>query len=472
VKNRANILVVDNDASFIDFVTNTLIKDDYNVHGAKNYREALKEIKKKNYHLVITDTILPGVDGLRLLEKVKAYDPTIGVIFCTNYAGVETAVKALKEGAYDYLAKPVDAVKIRLVIKRCLEQRNIYEENEDLRKTVQLIESCKSISTTFDKEKIINSTLDTFMAETKASLGFFIDCNGEKDHFELLSFKGIDADKIKKISKLIPQFSKSWKAKKENLFHIKKSELDKIQKRYKSLKDGIVIKIQVNAMVKAFIVLLSDAKGGKKFTPKRIKHVSFIAKEAILAFENLEEYLGAKELAYIDDLTNLYNTRYLNHILDREIKRAKRFKKTLVVLFIDLDEFKNVNDTHGHLAGGKVLVEMANILTSSVREIDTIIRYGGDEYIILLSDTEISGGKLVAERIRKAIEDYTFLKKDGLNIKLTSCIGIAAYPKHATTKKELIHIADMAMYECKGTTKNAIYVATKHLKNKRRGVIL
>lgn len=464
MKNKAKILIVDEDAPFIGFLEHIFGKD-FIVHNAKNATEALNKLSKINYNLIISEIILPGMDGLHLLEKVRLQRSGTDVIFCTSFSSVDSAVKALKDGAYDYISKPVDADEIKLVVNRCLEQRNIFAENEELRKMVRLIEICKNISTTFEKDKISEFALDILMKETNATAGFFIACSDDDKRLEVLSFKGVSAAKNNRMNDDFIELSKKWKKRKLLISHAKKDELNVIKENFKDLEDGIVIKISAKSCTKAIILLLSDAERGN-FTPARIKYASFIAKETILAFENLDQYLGAKELAYIDDLTSLYNSRYLYLILDREIKRAKRFKSSLILLFIDLDQFKKVNDTHGHLVGGKVLVEMAEVLTTCVREIDTMVRYGGDEYVVVLTETSVDSGMMIAERIRKSIEDHIFLAKEGLNIKLTACIGVAAYPDHASTKKELIHFADMAMYLGKGSTKNAVYIAKEKLKNK------
>ncbi len=468
MKTKPKVLIVDDDASFVDFLLDALKNENFYLEQVNSADEALTILSKGKFNLVITDVILPGVDGLKFLENIRTTHPTLDVIFCTGYSEVNSAVKALKLGAYDYLTKPVDAEEVRLTIHRCLEQRNIYEENTELKKMVQLIDSCKSISTTFDREKICEHSLDVLMKEVDASLGFFLVTEEDDNDIEVVNYKGVKETTKEKLANIFARFTSSWAKKEELIFHLKKDEATQIKKLYRSFKDGIVLKISADGVVKAFIVLINNNKQGN-FTPTRLRYATFIAKETVLAFENLGHYLGAKELAYIDDFTNLYNYRYLHLILDREIKRAKRFKTTLLLLFIDLDKFKSINDAHGHLAGGKVLIEMADVLTECLREIDTIVRYGGDEYVIVLTETDISTGMMVAERIRKGIEEHDFLKEEGLSIHLSACIGVAAYPNHAKNKKELIHLADMAMYMGKETTRNVVFsAANRKIKNKER----
>jgi diguanylate cyclase (GGDEF)-like protein len=159
-------------------------------------------------------------------------------------------------------------------------------------------------------------------------------------------------------------------------------------------------------------------------------------------------------------LTNVYNYRYLNNILDRELVRAQRLNSSMSVLFLDLDSFKKVNDHHGHLLGSKILVELAGLLKGAVRKVDAVARYGGDEYIVVLTDTNSKGAMIVAERIRLMVEEHTFTESEGFPIKLTVSIGVASYPEHGVSKVELLHLADEAMYRGKYGMKNIVYVAS------------
>ena len=138
-------------------------------------------------------------------------------------------------------------------------------------------------------------------------------------------------------------------------------------------------------------------------------NLQFLAEQTSLGFENACRFSGARELIYTDDLTGLYNHRYLQLALEQEIRRSERYGLEFSVVFIDLDYFKNVNDTHGHLAGSRSLREVATLLRQSVREVDMVFRYGGDEFTALLVETDNRGAAVVAERIRRAIERHTFL---------------------------------------------------------------
>jgi diguanylate cyclase (GGDEF)-like protein len=181
---------------------------------------------------------------------------------------------------------------------------------------------------------------------------------------------------------------------------------------------------------------------------------------AAIALENALRIARAEALSVTDDLTSLYNSRYLSQVLRRETKRASRNGRPLSLLFIDLDGFKAVNDRHGHLCGSKALVEAAAVIRNSARETDMIARYGGDEFALLLPDTGSEGATAVGERIRERVAAHRFLESEGLHVRLTASVGVATLPDVATSVEALIRAADMAMYRVKGRGKNGIDVAS------------
>ncbi|MBI2223251.1 MAG: GGDEF domain-containing protein [Acidobacteria bacterium] len=191
-----------------------------------------------------------------------------------------------------------------------------------------------------------------------------------------------------------------------------------------------------------------------------LRMVEGVLDPAMVALDNALRMARAEALSVTDDLTSLYNSRYLWQALRRETKRASRSGRPLSLLFIDLDGFKEINDHHGHLCGSKALVEAAEVIRASARETDMIARYGGDEFALLLPDTGSEGAIAVGERIRERVAAHTFLESDGLSIRLTASVGVATLPDVATSVEGLIRAADMAMYRVKGSGKNGIDAAT------------
>jgi len=166
----------------------------------------------------------------------------------------------------------------------------------------------------------------------------------------------------------------------------------------------------------------------------------------------------AERLSLTDDLTRLRNARYLRQFLVNEIKRARRYRSNVAALFLDLDDFKQINDLHGHLAGSHALMELAAVVLPSVRDTDCVVRYGGDEFVLILTETGVDEAVQVAERIRTKIETHRFSGGRGLKFSLTASFGVAVFPLHALSPQQLIACADRAMYQAKAANKNCVRV--------------
>jgi diguanylate cyclase (GGDEF)-like protein len=181
--------------------------------------------------------------------------------------------------------------------------------------------------------------------------------------------------------------------------------------------------------------------------------------QAEIAIERAYLYQKMADLAVTDDLTKLFNFRYLDQTLDIELRRGQRYGANVSLIFLDMDYFKQVNDRYGHLMGSRVLIEVAQILIQNLRDVDIIARYGGDEFVVVLPETPLDVTYRIAQRLRVALREHTFLEAEGHPIKLTASYGIASYPTHARNKKDLIRLADQAMYRAKNSGRDQICLA-------------
>ncbi|MFP5378575.1 MAG: diguanylate cyclase, partial [Vicinamibacteria bacterium] len=207
------------------------------------------------------------------------------------------------------------------------------------------------------------------------------------------------------------------------------------------------------------VVERAAARAEPAMTPEMSRALDEALAGPAVALDNALVLRRAEALSVTDDLTQLYNSRYLNQVLRRETKRASRSGRPLSLLFLDLDGFKGINDHHGHLAGSQALVEAAGVIRGSARETDVVARFGGDEFALILPDTGSEGAAAVGERIRERVAEHAFLEGDGLRLKLTVSVGVATLPDVAASAEELVRAADMAMYQVKASGKNGIAVA-------------
>jgi diguanylate cyclase (GGDEF)-like protein len=174
-----------------------------------------------------------------------------------------------------------------------------------------------------------------------------------------------------------------------------------------------------------------------------------LADAVALAFENVRLFQKTRQLSITDEVTPLHNFRYFHQALDRELKLVNRYGSVLSLLFVDLDRFKPINDQYGHLRGSRTLREVGFLIRAAVRETDIPARYGGDEFVVILPQTDGPSARVLAEKLRRLVESHTFLQEEGINARLGVSLGIATYPHDATTKEALIRLSDKRMYEDK-----------------------
>jgi len=209
-------------------------------------------------------------------------------------------------------------------------------------------------------------------------------------------------------------------------------------------------------------ILVDNVFNKKPITKNDVRMLTMFANHAGLAIENSRLYEETVYLSNIDWLTKLWNYGRFQQLLTLEIEKARISSTPLCLVMIDVDNFKNYNDTHGHLKGDEALRNIASILHDKSRKCDPVARYGGEEFAIIMPNTMKENAKLFAERLRSEVEkfyvDDTAITPDK---RVTISAGIAEYPEDALTKDELISKADIALYQAKHSGKNRIYLATR-----------
>jgi diguanylate cyclase (GGDEF)-like protein len=206
-----------------------------------------------------------------------------------------------------------------------------------------------------------------------------------------------------------------------------------------------------------FLGVLSIARHGRAFSREEEELLEYLAGQAIVSIENASLHETVERQAVTDELTGLANARAFRSILEREIERSRRFQSPLALVMVDLDNFKQVNDTHGHQQGDEVLASVASVLRDFSRDIDVPARYGGEELAVILPQTDAEGAARLAERMREAVERLRVPRVgDAGSLQVTASFGVAAVPESATDEAELIAAADAALYRAKRGGKNRV----------------
>ncbi len=457
---KGKILVVDDSRLSRTLCVDILTEEGFEVEPVSTGLLALDKIRTTDFDLVILDLILPDISGQEIMRMAMQMKASTDFIIMTGHASVDSAVTCLKSGASDYLTKPLNPEEFKIIVNRTIDQKRLYEENAGLKRLVKLYDLSRVISSCLDYQRFYEVIIDSFLQMVEGKVGLSIFLTGKQAEWELKAFRGGSEEEAARLSEaLIPYLRKTASETgdpniKQDVLNLKP---DAIGIETPDLGPFLLIPIRKKDVVAGYVAIFNSP--GKSYGNTDAENAAFVSTEASLALENVELYGRARELTYIDDLTKLHNLRYLDIVLTNEIKRAKRFNSYLSLLFIDIDYFKNINDTYGHRVGSKALAELGQILKDTVREIDVVVRYGGDEFTILLIETNSAGAAIIAERIRTEVEEHIFLAEEGLSISLTITTGVATYPESAADKEELLTMADNAMYRGKRTTRDVVILA-------------
>ena len=449
------ILLVEDDRFFREMFSNLLQAEGYQVETASCGNDGLDMLANGQYSLVITDLVMPDVSGLEILSRVRENHPTVDVIMVTGNANLESAIFALKRGARDYLIKPVNPEEFKHSVAKCIQQRHLLDENEELRNMLSLFRASQAFAGCLDSEHLYHLLTEAIARESGINrvLGFFI----------------VDGALVLKVSKGISD-ELGTSLSEEIYARLTSSDPDEFSihhhhfsKQYCSagFTEALLIPIFNHTEPFGMIVILNNLSSALPDIDKNKKNIHFLIDQSLQAFENAETFSKAKDLLFIDDVSGLYNHRYLDIALEREMKRVERYASHLAVLFIDVDSFKQVNDRYGHMVGSRVLSEFGALIKKSVRDVDVVIRYGGDEYTAILVETSCATAGMVAERIRRQVEAHHFSGVGEHIIRLTCSIGYACCPDDTSSKDTLLEMADKAMYIGKTSGKNRVERITR-----------
>lgn len=454
---RDKILIVDDDSLNVKLIVASLSPGPYEYATASNGLEALEKVEKEMPDLILLDIMMPGLNGFNVAARLKE-DPatrSIPIILITALDGSDNKVRGLEAGADDFLNKPIHAAELQARVKSLLRLRHYQEQlrtrhEAEARFAGQIPEQSPaparielpSILLVEDDEKdsrLIQMHLcgQPYEVNTAASGEEALLCiSRERIDLVLLDIllPGMDGFAVAKSLK------ESEKTK--NIQIVAMTSLQGMESKIKGIEVGV------------------DDYLIKPVNPHelRARISALIKKKAYL--DGLQcGYQSAVRSAITDRLTGLYNHAYFYHFLENELKRSRRNGKSVALLMIDIDDFKQINDTQGHLAGDEILKELGTLISGSAREIDVPFRYGGEEFALVLPYTDARCARTAAERLGKAIAGHPFVSAGPPDSRrLTVSIGIAAYPGDAKDLEGLVRNADRALYRAKAEGKNRICV--------------
>jgi diguanylate cyclase (GGDEF)-like protein len=335
-----------------------------------------------------------------------------------------------------------------------------------------LVEASNEIYSILDFKQLINSALLTIVGQVGIQSALALMYNPAKHAYDQCFKKGFKDTEINSLKVKIDSAITKYFLKYRSPVYVKNletdKELDSYVKKLKKLKIFIIAPIIQTERLLG-IIAIGEKLYGSEFTQTDFELFHVLVNIISISIENALHYEAVKNLSLTDGMTNLHNYRYFKIRLKEELNRAKRNRTKVSMLIIDIDHFKNYNDTLGHQAGDQALRNLGRVLKGTVRDEDIVSRYGGEEFCIILPGISKEGIIPLGERIRTMIEDFNFYKeKVQPTGKLTISLGGATFPEDALSPDELVQKADSALYESKNMGRNQLRLYRSQVKTRKR----
>ena len=430
-----NILYVEDEEEVQELTSSFLSKFVNLIVSAANGKDGLEIFKKhyldeelKNFDLIVTDINMPKLNGLEMLAEITKIDNEVPAIVTTAHTDSMFLKQAINQRVRAYVSKPLNM--------------------HDLIDSILVVSEPKFLK---DKLEALNNELKIKVEKKTSELQAILDAQDSL-------IQVVSDDSSFEVNQTLLDFCGYKSLDEFNQKHECISELFVEKNNYFVMKDdGLwfdeIIKLEDNKR----IVMMNNTQGKEHIFRVTIKSFIFNSKHIVISFNDITDLKNyTYELEYQashDNLTKLFNRYKLNNELDREIIRENRYNHGLSLIMIDIDDFKKVNDNYGHDTGDIVLKNIAHILKNSVRATDSVARWGGEEFMILLPETLLKDALNIAELIRTHILKY---KHSVIDKALTVSIGVAQFKVNYDSLESIIKNVDIAMYEAKKTGKNKV----------------
>ncbi len=454
MEGREKVLVIDDEESIQKSLSLVLKGEGYDVTIAGTGTEGLEKLEKQPFDAVILDYKLPDTDGLNVARVIRERAPEVALVFITAYSSIETAVTVMKLGAFDFVEKPLQKDVILSALKRSLLSKKLLEKGERaLEKPNILI---------VDDEHMVRFSLE----ETLKAAGY--PCRScasgyealrkveeELFHILIVDLKLEDMEGTEVIRKVREYFPE--------MMATVITGVPSIENAVTALKSGAI-----DYVIKPLEPedLIGRIKMGweKHRNGVLVKQLLHNLQVTNLELEKANQKLNA--LSVTDNLTSLYNHRYIMDVLSIEYQKAKRFQHKLSLIMLDMDHFRTINDKYGHQVGDALLIEFGAFLKEQTRSIDTVGRYGGEEFCIVLPETESADAVRVGEKLRREIAGKLFTPVEGLSVNVTASMGVASADDEGVGSMEaMLNHVNKALYEAKLGGRNRV-VCWREIKKK------
>ena len=424
-------------------------------------------LESEPWDIIISDYAAPGLGSLDALQLLHDKGLELPFIIISGQTGEEIAVSAMKAGADDYVMKrnlkplvpaiqrEIHEAQVRRD-RRQSEAELIAKEEESRRRHIRQLAALKRLSESLSEAKNFDTILRKALDGVIKSLRFFSGAlfirDTAKGEFSLGAHSGVSPEFAEIFNKMFAPTKAGWNTKdteitgylKHLLDHTSVTDVHKLG--FQSERARFVVSVPLKSAGEIIAIVVLPSKGKKIPSREEKQLLNTIGSQAGVSIQNALLLQKMSELSTTDELTKLYNRRHFDKVLGIEIDRAGRYDRPLSLAILDVDRFKNYNDEFGHTGGDRVLKSLAEAMTLCLRKTDTTFRYGGDEFAVILPETDSMKAKDVIERLRLKWLYMPKGESPGLENPLGFSAGIAEFPKNAETQDNLVLMADAALY--------------------------
>ncbi|MBA2627857.1 MAG: diguanylate cyclase [Gemmatimonadales bacterium] len=466
------ILVADDDQALSRTLSWILRENGYDVVAIPGGEHLFEHLAADKFDLLLLDIMMPKVDGLQLLQRVKT-DPRyrdLPVLMISSMPPEEATVRSLGLGASDFIPKPFRVRELLARVRAHMKVgRELHEAKAEVRSRTEMLDILHEVTSSLKPDEIFQilvrrvaqalriSRCSIILATPHESTGTVV---AAYENPKLQSL-GIDLRRYPELRHALEsgEVVLVQDVASDPLYEDVRTEWEG-QGRDLPCRSAIAMRFSLKDQP-AGVFFLRSTSEDPPLTAADVQFAEQVITAAVAALEkayDLESAVTGQEklrhLAETDPLTNTYNRRALTEKLEQEMDRAARYATLLTCMMIDIDNFKQINDTHGHLVGDVILRQLAALLKREQRSPDVVARYGGEEFVVLLPETSITESRNFAERILKRVASYDF-GEPGTPVHVTISIGLASYPNEKVTDgNSLLQLADNHLYRAKSEGRN------------------